>query len=487
MILGGLALPGGAHPVAAETRHVATNGSDTSGDGTESNPFATITAALDASNGGDLILVREGLYEGRIQLRGVFDPPVTVRSEPRYRARLRHTATVITCYDGVGITVEGFDIAHSGPGAAPLVVQIQDLRTDPPGGADATRNITLRDNILHDSYNNDILKINNGARDIVVTGNLFANQTGSDEHIDINSVSNIVVEDNIFMNDFEGSGRTNGNDTSSYIVVKDSNGADDSYLGAETITIRRNIFLHWEGSTGSHFVLFGEDGQSFFEVRGGLVENCLMIGDSPNTMRAAVGVKGSRDITFRHNTIVGDLPALAYAMRINSEGANPPSEQVVFRANVWSDPTGTMGQTASGGSNDFSDTPPGEVASFVLDQNAYWNGGAALPFDAGEAVNVDDDARPLIGDPRLPAAAGVVRPRWDESSGQFTDGSTTIREAFVRLATNHGTPGADSPLVAAADPSHAPADDLLGNARDATPDLGAIERVATPLGGVVVR
>jgi hypothetical protein len=31
--------------------------------------------------------------------------------------------------------------------------------------------------------------------------------------------------DNIFMNDFAGSGRTNGNDTSSFIVIKDSNQA----------------------------------------------------------------------------------------------------------------------------------------------------------------------------------------------------------------------------------------------------------------------
>ena len=78
---------------------------------------------------------------------------------------------------------------------------------DPAGNL--VSRITLRNNILHDSYNNDILKINNGAGQITVEGNIFYNQTGSDEHMDVNSVTDVVIQDNIFLNDFAGSGRAN--------------------------------------------------------------------------------------------------------------------------------------------------------------------------------------------------------------------------------------------------------------------------------------
>ena len=93
---------------------------------------------------------------------------------------------------------------------------------------------------------------------LLAQGNIFYNQTGSDEHIDVNSATDVTIQDNIFFSDFAGSGRTNSNDTSSYIVIKDSNGSDDANLGSQRITLRRNIFLNWEGSTGSYFVLVGD-------------------------------------------------------------------------------------------------------------------------------------------------------------------------------------------------------------------------------------
>jgi hypothetical protein len=458
------------------TYYVATDGDDLVGDGSSGDPWGTITHALDSVPDDSLILVRSGTYFGLVNLRGTFTQGVTVRSEIPYQARLRYDSTVVICFYGQGITLEGFDIAHSGPGAGALVIQIQDL-IGPAGGSEFVSRIVLRNNVLHDSYNNDILKINNGAGQIVVEGNLFYNQTGSDEHIDINSVTNVVVQDNIFFNDFAGSGRANSNDTSSYIVVKDSNGAGDTNLGSEDITIRRNVFLNWEGSAGSNFVLIGEDGKAYFEAIGVLVENNLMLGNASNVMRAPFGVKGGKDVTFRHNTIVGDMPALAYAMRLNQEGSNPPNENIYFYGNIWSDPTGTMGATSPSGSNDFSDTPIGETALFALDGNLYWNGGAALPYDAGELINTTDDAHALIANPLLSDSSSVVLPRWVSSSGEFAGGSATIREAFIRLVTQYGTLSEGSPALDAAAPTNAPAEDILGHMRPVglAPDLGAVE------------
>ena len=50
--------------------HVATTGSDTTGDGTEGNPFATIQTAIDSSSDGDTVLVSAGTYVENINYNG---------------------------------------------------------------------------------------------------------------------------------------------------------------------------------------------------------------------------------------------------------------------------------------------------------------------------------------------------------------------------------------------------------------------------------
>jgi hypothetical protein len=463
--LAGLALVAGAAQ-AQSTFYVATDGLDLPGRGSEALPWATITHALDNVPDGSVVLVKPGTYTGRIRIRGNFAQGVTVRSQLPYQARLRHSEAVLTIYndnaDIQGITIEGFDVSHSGAGAAPLVVQVQD------GFATQTSRITLQDNILHDSFNNDILKINNGASDITVRGNLFYNQGSSDEHIDINSVDGVVVEDNVFFNDYAASGRADVTDASSFIVIKDSNAGDDEYLGARNVIVRRNVFLNWVGSTGSNFVLLGEDGTANHEAFDVLVENNLMLGNSGNTMRAAFGVKGSRDSVFRANTVVGNLPSLAFAMRLNREGANPVVSGIGFYNNIWSDPTGTM--------EDFSDTPPGQSQSITVQRNGYWNGGAAIPTDPAESINVGNDAQARLGDPLLPAQAGLVTPVWNSGAGQFAGGQTRIDAVFVALVESYGRPAAGGAGIDQALAAQMPAEDILGRARGGAPDLGAYER-----------
>lgn len=456
-----------AAPCAAQsTFYVAPNGADAPGNGGSGTPWATIEYALQQVPDANTILVRPGTYSGRIRVRGNFAQGVIVRSEVPYRALLRHNATVLTIFNDAanieGITFEGFDIAHSGPGAAGLVVQIQD------GFSTDTRRITLRDNILHDSYNNDVLKINNGASQIRVVGNLFYNQQGSDEHIDINSVDDVVVEDNVFFNDFAASGRSNANDTASLVVIKDSNGTDDEYVGARNVIVRRNVFANWQGSAGSNFLLLGEDGTANIEAFDITVENNLFIGNSANTMRASFGCKGCADVMFRANTIVGDLPSNAFAMRINREGVNPVPSNLRFAGNLWADTAGSMG--------DFSDTLPGDSTQVVLQRNGYWNGGNPLPSDPGDLINIGNDAEAVIGNPALPSPAALITPWWNAANGSFDGGYATIRAAFIGLIEAFGRPAAGGVGVDAANPADMPSTDILGNPRGIAPDLGAFER-----------
>ncbi|MEM7336318.1 MAG: fibronectin type III domain-containing protein [Chloroflexota bacterium] len=453
--------------------YVATNGSDSTGDGSNGNPWATIEHAVASVGDNSTILVKPGTYNGRQQITGNFAQGVTIQSETPYQAILQNNDRVIVVYgsggDVSGITIEGFEIRHTGAGSSPLVVHVDG------NGDRSVSDITFRNNIFHDSYNNDLLKINNSAHDILVEGNMFYNQSGSDEHIDVNSVEDVIIQDNIFFNDFEGSGRVNNNNTGSFIVIKDSNGSDDFYTGNDNITVRRNIFFNWAGSTGSNFVLIGEDGQPFFESRNVLVENNLMLGNSSNVMRAPFGVKGGRDVIFRHNTVVGDLPALAFAMRLNQEGSNPANQNIQFFNNIWSDASGTMGSTGSG-SNDFSDTPIGETTSFSLDNNLYWNGGTAVPTDSNELINYTDDANGVVANPILANQTTLTIPRWNGTL--FNDGSSSIEEVFVDMVNRYGTPGASSVVIDGGSNSNSSSEDILGNPRN-NPDIGAVEFQAT--------
>jgi IPT/TIG domain/S-layer homology domain len=435
--------------------------------GTFAAPWATLDhASASVPDDTCTVFFQNGVYAGTHSLYERFSTPTTFKAQNRYRAVLEHAGTVVKLFGSKNVTVEGFELRHTGPGAGALVMQVQQA-----GGLWA-ENVTIRDNVFHDSWNNDLLKINNGARFVTVEGNVFYNQAGSDEHIDINSVTDVLVQDNVFFNDLAGSGRVNGNDTSSCIVMKDSNAGNDGQIGDERITVRRNVFLNWEGSSGSNFALVGEDGMPYFEGRSILVENNLMLGNSGNDMRAAFGVKGGKDVTFRSNTVVGDLPSLAYACRVNREGSNPVNENVALRNNVWSDPTGTMGAEAAGGINEFSDGSPSEVTGLVLDRNLYWNGGAAVP--PGDLVSpLLDDPRALVADPQLPGQAGIVLPRWNGTA--FASGSATIRQEFERLVNLYGATAPGSPAIDAADPAFAPSDDILGRPRGDTPDLGAYE------------
>jgi len=456
--------------VSNGARYVSTTGSDTTGDGTIDSPWASITHATQNCADGEIILVKPGIYYGLQELQGQWTQGITVRSEIPYQAQLRNNDTVVMCYYGQNITFSGFDIAHDGPGAGPLLMHVQNLRsTENPVGK-----IGIRNNIFRDSYNDDLLNISNGVIDITVEGNLFYNQQGSNEHIEINSVENVIVQDNVFFNDFAGSGRSD-TDTRSFVVVKDSNGATDGFEGSRNVTLRRNVMLNYAGSPGAYFILFGDEGKDYPEAFDCLVENNLLMGNSSYAMRAPFGVKGCRDITFRHNTIVGDTPASAFAMRLNREGANLQIDNIYFYNNVWSDSTGTM--------EDFSDTvlTDNDTLFVALDNNAYWNNDRSIPYENTDLVNFTDDPHPVTGDPRLGSQHDLVIPRWQPESQQFADGSQTIEQVFTQLVSRYGTPGDGSALIDAANPAYAPEEDILGEPRPAgtPPDIGALERVPT--------
>jgi hypothetical protein len=443
--------------------------------GTFKSPWATLKHAADnVPDNHCTVWFKEGDYYGSHRLNQRYATPTTFKSVRPYQAVLHYDGAVVILSGATNVTMEGFRFHHTGPDALSLLVTINSSAN---GWAEM---ITLRNNIFHDSYNNDLLKIHNGSRFITVESNLFYNQGASEQHMDVNSVTDVIIQDNIFFNDFAGSGRSDPGSTKAFITIKDSNENDDGLLGSERITVRRNVFLNWQGGK-EPFIQVGNDGKPYHEAKDVWIENNLMIGNSPITVNALLAVNGASNVYFVNNTVTGNLPSSAYAFRIGQKDLNPQNENIYFYNNIWSDPTGTMGADLLNGSNKFSNGDPETVNNLILDNNLYWNGGQEIP--PGEVVSpLIDDARHIVADPLLNTDhEDILLPRWHGLA--FPGGNTLIRQEFTRLVELYGKISADSPAANLANPIYTPADDILGYPRGVTPDLGAYEHNHLVLNG----
>jgi len=434
--------------------------------GTFAEPWATLEyASANVPDNGCTVWFQDGTYSGLNNPKERFTSTTTFKAVNPYLAILENDGLAIEL-DGVrNMLFEGFQLRHNGPVSGDYIV-IMDR-----SGDIWSENVIFRNNIFHDSYNNDLLKIRDGSRFVTVENNIFYNQGPSDQHIDVNGVTDVVIQDNIFFNDFAGSGRTDDGSTKHFIVVKDSNDNSDGLEGAERITIQRNIFLNWEGDAET-FVQIGNDGKPFHEAEVVRVVNNLLIGNSDNVANAAFGVRGAKDVTFANNTVVGGFPTEAYAFWINITGDNPLNQNIAFYNNIWADPTGTMGANDSGSNNEFASGDAGVTNNLVLDNNLYWNGGQSIP--PGDPISPTDDDRRVVADPELNTdQSGVILPRWQGAA--FLSGNTTIRQEFERLVDLYGRLPSTSPAIGQADPAFAPVDDILGNYRGGVAEMGAFE------------
>jgi len=448
---------------------VAPKGDNYDGNGSRLSPWGSIEVAVSKVPDGATIIVKKGIYQGSIKLKRQFKNGVIIRSEFPYQARLRNNKRVLAIIGNSShITIEGFDISHIDNSASPLVVHIDG------GSSSKVNNITLRNNIIHDSYNNDLLKINNGAENIKIYCNMFYNQGDSDEHIDINSVRNITISDNVFFNDFISSHRKITGKSASFIVVKDSNAGEDNVIGSNNINIHRNILLNWQGSYGHGFILIGEDGKPYFEAKSVNVYNNLFLGNSKLTMRSPFSIKGAKDVSFFNNTITGDLPTSAYGMRVHREGENPINTNIHFYNNIWSDDTGTLGQGKDQSSNDFSDTLPFQLDTFTFENNLIYNGGASLPYSLVDKINPTGDTKLVVLNPVLPKNSQLIIPHWLSDKNQFFDGSYTIRGVFEKIVFLTGIPKNNKAVQSGYNPLY-PKKDIVGQIRSQPYSLGAFQ------------
>ena len=130
-------------------------------------PWATLdhassrVKALNAD--GTTVCFRDGVYTGGNSLYERFTVPTVFRAENAYRAVLQNNSRVMQLFGARNLVFRGFEIRHTGAGSDGLVVQVQ----QDGGTGNWAESIVFRDNVFHDSWNNDIL---NGVIKSVVFG-----------------------------------------------------------------------------------------------------------------------------------------------------------------------------------------------------------------------------------------------------------------------------------------------------------------------------
>lgn len=445
--------------------------------GTLALPWATLEYAYyNAADNNCTVWFNPGIYDAASSLvntGGRFTTTTTFKSVQLYKAILQNPGKVLDFQGVQNMVIEGFEITQTTPAPVPAQVMIDFHRATSP--LVWAMHITFRNNIIHDANEKDISLIKGGVQYINFENNVFYNQGGTGQMLDINSAKDVTVKDNIFFNDFA----VPDSFTRSYIEIKDTNGIVDGYEGSERITIKRNVFLNWQGAQSYKFVQVGVGDETYHSAKDITVENNLMIGNSTKNIGEAFGVHGAKDVSFVNNTIVGDLPASAYAMDITKPVAWIPltnNENIYFYNNIWSDPTGTMGACFGCGGDDFSDGDPTSTTNLVLDNNLYYNGGDPIP-PGNVLTPLVDDANGVVVNPGLNTnQSGIVLPRWNGTS--FLNGNATIRQEFLRLVDSYGSISDSSPASGVANPAYASTDDILGNSRPGSPSMGAYE----PLG-----
>src|SRR5688572_3018941 len=163
---------------AQSTYYVSPSGNDSTGVGSASNPWATPARAIaQVPDNGSTIIVRDGTY-GQTLITRKFEKRVLLRAENAYRARIHNAnALALFVWNASNVEIAGFDIARTNPLTPhPLATHIA-----------ASTNIVFRNNVIHESYNNDLVKINEESRGVAIIGNIFRNQQGgAGQHIDVN-------------------------------------------------------------------------------------------------------------------------------------------------------------------------------------------------------------------------------------------------------------------------------------------------------------
>ncbi|MDR0930759.1 MAG: S-layer homology domain-containing protein [Clostridiales bacterium] len=440
---------------------------------------------LYASNpeGGFKVVLKEGTYPAFGYINNLrFQNPILIVAEKPYKAKVQDTSTNRQMYitKSQNIIISGIEFSGTkGVTKTGYLTQIE-----------LSKNITLENCILHDSYNNDILKLNEKSSNTIIRNCVFYNaNAGGDEHIDANSVYHTTIEGCIFFNDYKASQRAEQNTTSPYILFKSSSSGpytgdkvyDDAQFNNQgryengvwicnnwtedidsndrakpsyDAKIRNNVFMNWWGLPDQSYVLLGEDNKPFYEVQDVEITNNFFlnnktrstisnIGNYYNRMSGNITLKNTQNVQITNNVSNGyvqycwdnhnaGLESFGYFIRFSKEGAIPSLNNITITGNSLADYSGAMG-LLSGGIAEM-------VTNLTFNANNFYNGGK--PFANKASYNmilpVTADKNATFADPGFADNLdNVLTPYYNGSS--FNGGYSTIQAARRDLITKYGT------------------------------------------------
>lgn len=290
---------------------VATTGSDSSGDGSADNPFATLRAATDQATPGTRVVMREGEYSGGIyiqNLRGEPGRPIAVVADGE--VLIRGGANNIQFVEPSYLVVEGLTFE----GATANGLNIDDGSTlDTPAQYIVLRNLTVLG--IDNTGNNDCIKLSGLQHFWVLDSDIRGCAAG--QGVDMVGCHDGVIAAN---------------------RITDMNGPGvQAKGGSSRVLIHGNWF---EGVAGRGINAGGSTSLPYFrppdadaearEIHA--VANVFV--DMGDVSGAPIAFVGCDDCLFAHNTIVRPLTWVARILQESTDERFVPSQNGRFIHNL---------------------------------------------------------------------------------------------------------------------------------------------------------
>lgn len=365
------------------TLHVAMDGADETGAGTEASPFASIDRALGSASPGTRVLVHEGTY-GPFSAEGPAgeeQSPIGIIADGTVVLEARGAQAIIAMTDPQYVVIDGFTLS----GATVHGMNIDDGGTyETPAHHLVLRNLTIA--AAGSGNNNDCIKLS-GVDDFWV---LASDVAGCDrgEIIDMVGCHRGVIAGNYFHDTTQ-----NG--------VQAKGGSSDTLIHGNRFENIPARAVNAGGSTGVEFfrpIDAPHEAARISVIANVFVNNGVMTG-------AAVAYVGCDDCVTAHNTIIEPQ---SYVVRILQESTDPrfvPSREGVFVNNIIVlTPTGLPAQLVNVGAGTAPETFTfGNNLWYAPTQDASWSPNLGdVPDETGSLVQMDPRLADIAnGDYRL--------------------------------------------------------------------------------------
>jgi hypothetical protein len=424
---------------------VATTGNDTTGVGTIGAPYATLAKALSVAEDGDSVVLRGGTYAGNVRVQ---DPNITIRSHENEWAIIsaptndENIETVIQFRENAaGGKLQRVEVT----GGYVYGVMLHGIWEGvPPEERSCASRVIIEDSRIHHT-GRDAIKITPGCDDVIIRRNEIYN-TGvaipsNAEGIDNVNGDRMIVQDN-YIHDIA----TNG------LYAKG---------GSIGTVIERNLIRN-TGGVGIALGYQDTDNEWFdptvnpeyYENINGVVRNNIIV----NTNNAGVALYGAKNATVVHNTLIDVAQSSQAAIMFATSATWINDDLTLFVANRDAKiANNIVKQSTASDRWAFEIREGGLTGTLQTAANRYFHQGQTATF---RDRRVDSDFSGGLDAWRIHVA-----------------GETGSSEGDPRVDANFHLLS-DSPCIDAGSNVFAVANDIDGQIRSGTVDIGADEVLA---------